>query len=102
MELEKYTERSKGFIQAAQNLALRSGHQRRGGGGHVLNAQHDAEVLRKSVIVYLGSAVATDEGVAGDITRCRVGLMAAERAAALGRGVIVHRGDAGRGGRQRH
>src|SRR5437764_15302940 len=28
MELEKYTERSKGFIQSAQNLALRSGHQR--------------------------------------------------------------------------
>ena len=28
MEIEKYTERSKGFIQAAQNLALRSGHQR--------------------------------------------------------------------------
>src|SRR6202035_1065607 len=28
MELEKYTERSKGFIQAAQNLALRGGHQR--------------------------------------------------------------------------
>ncbi len=28
MELEKYTERSKGFIQSAQSLALRSGHQR--------------------------------------------------------------------------
>ena len=28
MESEKYTERSKGFIQAAQGLALRSGHQR--------------------------------------------------------------------------
>jgi ATP-dependent Clp protease ATP-binding subunit ClpB len=28
VELEKYTERSKGFIQSAQNLALRSGHQR--------------------------------------------------------------------------
>jgi ATP-dependent Clp protease ATP-binding subunit ClpB len=28
MELEKYTERSKGFVQAAQSLALRSGHQR--------------------------------------------------------------------------
>src|SRR5437868_15306781 len=28
MELEKYTERSKGFIQSAQGLALRSGHQR--------------------------------------------------------------------------
>src|SRR3954466_1747718 len=28
MDLEKYTERSKGFAQSAQNLALRSGHQR--------------------------------------------------------------------------
>src|SRR3954464_13545205 len=28
MDFEKYTERSRGFIQAAQNLALRSGHQR--------------------------------------------------------------------------
>jgi ATP-dependent Clp protease ATP-binding subunit ClpB len=28
MEIEKYTERSKGFIQSAQGLALRSGHQR--------------------------------------------------------------------------
>jgi len=28
MELEKYTERSKGFVQSAQTLALRSGHQR--------------------------------------------------------------------------
>src|ERR1700724_1995300 len=28
MNIERYTERSKGFIQSAQNLALRSGHQR--------------------------------------------------------------------------
>src|SRR5690349_14533990 len=28
MDMEKYTERSKGFVQSAQNLALRSGHQR--------------------------------------------------------------------------
>ena len=28
MEIEKYTERSKGFIQSAQGLALRNGHQR--------------------------------------------------------------------------
>jgi ATP-dependent Clp protease ATP-binding subunit ClpB len=28
MEIEKYTERSKGFVQSAQGLALRSGHQR--------------------------------------------------------------------------
>src|SRR5438132_12450974 len=28
MELEKYTDRAKGFLQSAQNLALRRGHQR--------------------------------------------------------------------------
>jgi ATP-dependent Clp protease ATP-binding subunit ClpB len=28
MDIDKYTERSKGFIQSAQSLALRSGHQR--------------------------------------------------------------------------
>ncbi|HZU89896.1 MAG TPA: Clp protease N-terminal domain-containing protein, partial [Stellaceae bacterium] len=28
MEFEKYTERSRGFVQSAQTLALRSGHQR--------------------------------------------------------------------------
>ena len=38
MELEKYTERSKGFVQSAQNLALRSGHQR-------LTPEHLVKVL---------------------------------------------------------
>ena len=28
MDLERYTERSRGFIQSAQALALREGHQR--------------------------------------------------------------------------
>ena len=28
MELEKYTDRAKGFLQSAQGLALRQGHQR--------------------------------------------------------------------------
>ena len=28
MEFENYTERARGFVQAAQGLALRSGHQR--------------------------------------------------------------------------
>jgi len=28
MEFEKYTDRAKGFVQAAQTLAVRSGHQR--------------------------------------------------------------------------
>jgi ATP-dependent Clp protease ATP-binding subunit ClpB len=27
MNLEKYTERARGFVQAAQSLALREGHQ---------------------------------------------------------------------------
>src|SRR3981081_479298 len=38
MELEKYTQRSKCFIQSAQNLALRSGHQR-------LSPEHLLKVL---------------------------------------------------------
>jgi len=38
MEIEKYTERSKGFIQSAQGLALRSGHQR-------LTAEHLLKIL---------------------------------------------------------
>ncbi|MGB9646897.1 MAG: Clp protease N-terminal domain-containing protein, partial [Stellaceae bacterium] len=28
MELEKYTDRAKGFLQSAQTMALRRGHQR--------------------------------------------------------------------------
>jgi ATP-dependent Clp protease ATP-binding subunit ClpB len=38
MDLEKYTDRAKGFIQSAQNLALRSGHQR-------LTPEHLLQVL---------------------------------------------------------
>jgi ATP-dependent Clp protease ATP-binding subunit ClpB len=38
MEIEKYTERSKGFIQSAQGLALRSGHQR-------LTSEHLLKIL---------------------------------------------------------
>ncbi len=38
MDFEKYTERSRGFIQAAQNLALREGHQR-------LTPEHILKVL---------------------------------------------------------
>src|SRR6266849_4379002 len=38
MEMEKYTERSKGFVQSAQGLALRSGHQR-------LSPEHLLKVL---------------------------------------------------------
>jgi ATP-dependent Clp protease ATP-binding subunit ClpB len=38
MEFEKYTERAKGFVQSAQSLALRSGHQR-------LTPEHILKVL---------------------------------------------------------
>jgi ATP-dependent Clp protease ATP-binding subunit ClpB len=38
MEFEKFTERSRGFVQSAQGLALRSGHQR-------LTPEHLAKVL---------------------------------------------------------
>jgi ATP-dependent Clp protease ATP-binding subunit ClpB len=38
VELERYTERARGFVQSAQNLALREGHQR-------LTAEHLLKVL---------------------------------------------------------
>src|ERR1700732_1740663 len=38
MEFEKYTERAKGFVQSAQGMALRSGHQR-------LSPEHLLKVL---------------------------------------------------------
>ncbi|MBV5335629.1 ATP-dependent chaperone ClpB, partial [bacterium] len=38
MDLEKYTERSRGFLQSAQTLALRSGHQR-------LTSEHLLKIL---------------------------------------------------------
>ena len=39
MDMEKYTERSKGFVQSAQGMALRNGHQR-------LTPEHVAKVWR--------------------------------------------------------
>jgi len=38
MNLEKYTERARGFVQSAQNLALREGHQQ-------FNPEHVLKVL---------------------------------------------------------
>src|SRR5258707_14749735 len=40
MEFEKYTDRAKGFLQSAQNLALRRGHQR-------LTPEHLLKILRE-------------------------------------------------------
>src|ERR671910_870178 len=40
VELERYTDRAKGFLQSAQGLALREGHQR-------LTPEHLLEALRK-------------------------------------------------------
>jgi ATP-dependent Clp protease ATP-binding subunit ClpB len=55
MELEKYTERSKGFIQSAQNLALRGGHQR-------LTPEHLLKVL-----------IEDKEGLCGNLIRAAGG-----------------------------
>jgi len=65
MEFEKYTERAKGFIQAAQSLALRRGHQR-------LTPDHLLMVLLED-----------KEGLAGNLIRAtggdpRVALSAVE------------------------
>src|ERR1043165_2002756 len=59
MELEKYTERSKGFIQSAQNLALRNGHQR-------LSPEHLLKVLledKEGLCANLIRAAGGDPGV---------------------------------------
>ncbi len=60
MEFEKYTERAKGFVQAAQNLALRSGHQR-------LAPEHILKVLlddKEGLCANLIGAAGGDPGVA--------------------------------------
>src|SRR3954466_6329412 len=51
MELEKYTERSKGFVQSAQTLELRTGHQR-------LTPEHLLKVLLED-----------QEGLCGNLIR---------------------------------
>jgi ATP-dependent Clp protease ATP-binding subunit ClpB len=55
MEFEKYTERSKGFVQSAQTLALRSGHQR-------LTPEHLLKVL-----------IEDKEGLCGNLIRAAGG-----------------------------
>src|SRR5437588_1192295 len=60
MEFEKYTERAKGFVQAAQNLALRSGHQR-------LTPEHILKVLlddKEGLAANLIGAAGGDAGTA--------------------------------------
>ena len=46
MDFEKYTERSRGFIQSAQALALREGHQR-------FTPEHLLKVLLESFLPFL-------------------------------------------------
>ena len=65
MNLEQYTERSRGFVQSAQGLALRSGHQRftvegkssdLGPGDYVVipaKAKHSAQCLPGSECILL-------------------------------------------------
>src|ERR671910_806405 len=49
VELERYTDRAKGFLQSAQGLALREGHQR-------LTPEHLLEALRKGRTAQSASA----------------------------------------------
>src|SRR6202047_516122 len=59
MEFEKYTERAKGFVQSAQGMALRSGHQR-------LSPEHLLKVLledKEGLCANLIRAAGGDPGV---------------------------------------
>jgi ATP-dependent Clp protease ATP-binding subunit ClpB len=55
MEFEKYTERSKGFIQSAQGLALRRGHQR-------LTPEHLLQVLLDDKEGFAANLIRAAEG----------------------------------------
>ena len=57
MDFEKFTERSRGFVQSAQGLALRSGHQR-------FTPEHLLKILLDD-----------DEGLAANLIRSAGGLL---------------------------
>ena len=76
MELEKYTERSKGFVQSAQNLALRSGHQR-------LTPEHLLKVLLDDKEGLCANLI---RAAGGDPRRCWQAVEAELDAPAEGRG----------------
>ncbi|MEX0841063.1 MAG: ATP-dependent Clp protease ATP-binding subunit, partial [Xanthobacteraceae bacterium] len=80
MNIEKYTDRAKGFIQSAQSLALREGHQQ-------FNAEHLLKVLLDDVE---GLAAGLIDRAGG---KSRQALMAVE--AALGKLPKVSGGGAG-------
>jgi len=67
MEFEKYTERSRGFIQAAQSLALRSGHQR-------LTPEHILKILLDDEEGLAANLIAA---AGGDHAKARSGIEAA-------------------------
>jgi ATP-dependent Clp protease ATP-binding subunit ClpB len=69
MELEKYTERSKGFIQSAQNLALRSGHQR-------LTPEHLLKVLLEDKEGLCGNLIRAAGGDAAGVLQAVEGELA--------------------------
>ena len=64
MDFEKYTERSRGFVQAAQTLALRSGHQR-------LMPEHLLKVL---IDDEEGLAAGLVKAAGGDVKRVQEGV----------------------------
>ncbi len=64
MDFEKYTERSRGFVQAAQSLALRSGHQR-------LMPEHLLKIL---IDDEEGLAAGLVKAAGGDVKRIQSGV----------------------------
>ena len=54
MDLNKFTERARGFVQAAQTIAMREGHQRMMP-EHLLKALMDDEQGLASNLIYFGT-----------------------------------------------
>ena len=77
MDMEKYTDRAKGFLQSAQALALRSGHQR-------LTPEHLLKVLLEDKEGLCANLI---RAAGGDPKRALAGVEAELGQAAEGRGL---------------
>ncbi|MGE3708332.1 MAG: Clp protease N-terminal domain-containing protein, partial [Hyphomicrobiaceae bacterium] len=62
MEFDRYTDRAKGFVQAAQNLALREGHQQ-------LTPEHVLKVLLDDEVGMAAGLIARAGGQSGQAVK---------------------------------
>ena len=82
MNLEKFTDRAKGFLQAAQTIAIRMNHQR-------ISPEHIAKALLEGSGARLEFANAAGRGARITVTWSRAAIAADDRGA-LGPNPEIH------------